>query len=86
MAVKLVKVPDIGVVPLRFRLLVPPFNIPAVSTNELKEWINPEPRFRVPPAPLIVSEVPPARLPVKVAIPPTFVIATAPVVEKVPIL
>ena len=64
------------------RMLDPPFNIPEVSVIVPEMvWVNPTPRFRVPPDPIMVRPVEFA-LPVKVAIPEVFVIETAPRVVK----
>ena len=57
---------------------------PAVSAMfPLNVCVSPAPRLRVPPAPLIVS-VAPVTPPVNIALPPVFVIETAPVVVKLP--
>jgi len=87
LGIKLVSVPDIApVAAVRLRSLVPPLRVPAVRTTAVNEWVKPEPRFRVPPAPLIVRVVPPVKFPVNVAVPPVFVIDTGPEVLNAPIL
>ena len=73
---------------MRLRILDPPFSVPAVLVRvPLKEWVKPAPRFRMPVedvAPIVRAT--PAILPVKVAVPEAFVIATLPLVEKWPML
>ena len=67
---------------LTFNVLEPPFNVPLVRviTSE-KLCVNPTPRFRVPPVPLIVN-LAPFTLPANVAVPPDLVIEILPVVVK----
>ena len=58
----------------------PPFKVPAVSVmSPEKVCVRLVPKFSVPPDPLIVSAAP-LTAPVKVAVPPVFVMETAPVV------
>ena len=72
-----------------FRVLNPPFKVPAVRViTPLKVCDNPvipASRLSVPPDPLRVS-APPFKLPVKVAVPVVFDIVTVPVVVNAPML
>ena len=64
------------------KVLEPPFNVPAVLVHvPEKVCVNPEPKFKVPPVPLIVNPAP-FMFPVKVAVPPVFVMEIKPVVVK----
>ena len=87
-----VPVPALNTVPVPFqavvlvafslRILLPPFNVPAVRvTIPVKVWVSAVPRFKVPPVPLMVSG-PPLTLPCKVAVPEVLVNVTLPVVVK----
>ena len=68
------------------RVLELQFNVPAVRlTVPEKVWVKPEPRFNVPPLPLIVKAAP-FTLQVNVAVPAVFDIVTVPVVVNAPIL
>ena len=75
-ATKLVPVPfqAFELVELALSVLEPPFNVPFVKLIfPVKVCVKPDPKFSVPPMPLIVSG-PPFMLPVKVAVPAVFVI------------
>ena len=85
-AIKFVPVPfqAVALVAFTLSLLEPPFNIPFDKvTIPDKVCTNPEPRFKVPPVPLIVNALP-LTGPVKVAVPAVFTIDIIPVVEKAP--
>jgi len=77
----------VGLTELSFRVAASPFKVPAVSvTSPVNVWLNEAiPKSSVPPSPAIVS-APPAKLPVRVALPPVLDMVTAPVVVKAPIL
>ena len=84
-AVKVPPVPDKGVRLDKDILLEPPFNVPAVLVHTPeKVCVNPEPKFKVPPVPFMVKPAP-FIFPVKVAVPPVFVMEIKPVVVKPPI-
>ena len=63
-----------------FKTLEPPFKVPFVLVHvPVIVWVNPVPRFRVPPAVLFVSDAA-FMLPVRVAIPADLLQVTEPVV------
>ena len=88
MAVNTLPVPfqAVAVDEFAFNVLLPPLSVPVVSvTSPVNVCVKPTPKFKVPPAPLIVNG-PPLTFPVKVATPPVLVIKTVPVVVNAPIL
>jgi len=70
----------VALVELSFNVLEPPFRLPAVRvTSPENVWVNPVPRFNVPPVPLIVNPAPLIE-PCMVAVPAVLVMETNPVV------
>ena len=70
----------VALVAFSFKVLEPPFKVPAVKvTTPLKVCVRLAPRFNVPPDPLMVNPAP-FTLPVKVVVPAVLVNETVPVV------
>lgn len=80
-----VPVQAVALVAFSFKVLDPPFNVPAVSvTTPEKVCVKPTPKLSVPPEPFIVNAAP-LRLPAAIATPEVLDMVTLPVVVNEPI-